>query len=292
MRVFGRDFELLPDEFTSELSSLERERAIYIDHWIDELDDFRHVRIAFTQEETEEYARRAWAFELFLRAGQPRWAKDVPGIDPDIAEQADSYELTLIDGTAIPPPCHCIAAFLGPQLEALTCFTPPEREVVIEQQGRESLLSTLRRAIDSLTPAIRSFNRREKGLTPWPVEREDDVRDLLYAMLRPVVSDLRREEPIPSKAGSHKFVDLCSNLSRLLVELKWIGQPGRWKKVLDEIAVDIQSYAAHPSCETLVFVVVDAVRDIPDPSLVERELSGTQEIGGRRVEVAVYIREP
>lgn len=292
MRLFGRDFEQLDEFHIRELLTLEREGAIYADHWIDDLSDFRHVRIAFTREEAQEYARRLWAYELFLRAGQPAWARDVDGIGPDIAEQADSYELRLEDGSVIPPPYHCPAAFLGPELEALVCGHPPDRRIIIDEQGRASVLSTLRRVVDSLTPAIRSFNKREKGLTLWPVEREDDIRDLLYAMLRPAVSDLRREEPIPSKAGTYKFVDLCSNLSRLLVEVKWIGQAGRWKKVLDEIAVDIQSYVAHPSCGTLVFVVVDAAKDIPDPSLVERELSGIQEIGGRRVEVAVYVREP
>lgn len=43
---------------------------------------------------------------------------------------------------------------------------------------------------------------------------------------------------------------------------------------MDQIRVDIQSYLSHECCGTLVFVIVDAVRDIPDPRLVEHEMSG------------------
>ncbi len=86
-------------------------------------------------------------------------------------------------------------------------------------------------------------------------------------MVRPASFDLVTEEPIPKKAGKHKYADLCSPASRLLIEVKWIGKRGRWRRVLDEIHVDIQTYPQHPACESLVFVVADAVRDVPDPRL-------------------------
>jgi hypothetical protein len=101
-----------------------------------------------------------------------------------------------------------------------------------------------------------------------------------------------REEPIPSKAGSHKFVDLCSATSRLLIEVKWVGRRGRWKRILEEVYVDIQTYPAHPACETLAFIVVDAVKDIPDPRLVERQISGRQTVMSREVDVRLFVTEP
>ena len=140
------------------------------------------MRIDFTREERDEFARRSWAYELFLRAG-PTWAAEVPGIDDDIAQDADTYSAVLKDGREIKPPYHCFAAFLGRHLEALTCFRN-ERETVIQLEGREAALFEVKRAIHSLTATIRSFNNREKGLDPWTISREDDVRDLLYVMLR------------------------------------------------------------------------------------------------------------
>src|SRR5580704_14060889 len=91
--AFGRRFTHIPESIRDDLGSIEREGALYTDHWIEDLDDFRHVRIALTEGEGKDYARRTWAYELYLRAGQPKWARYVPEIDSDIATEADAYSL-------------------------------------------------------------------------------------------------------------------------------------------------------------------------------------------------------
>lgn len=290
--AFGYTFTHIPEHVREDVDTLARESALYADHWIEELNDFRHVRIVLSPEEAKDYARRSWAYELWIRAGQPKWARDVPQIDADIAHDADTYSPQFKDGTVIPPPYHCFAAFLGRHLQAVSYGMLPERQEVIELQGRESVLFTLSRAVQALTPTIRSFANREKGLSPWPVKREDDIRDLLYVMLRPILFDLVKEEPTPSVAGTHKFVDLCSNASRIFIEVKWVGRRRQWKSILREIQVDIQSYPTHDSCQTLAFIVVDAVRDIPDPRLLERDFTRKQVIKDRTVDVRLFIVEP
>jgi hypothetical protein len=77
--AFGYEFTQIPEHARQDVESLEREGVLYADHWIDDLGDFRHVRIALTPEEARDYARQTWAYELYLRAGMPTWAKDVPG---------------------------------------------------------------------------------------------------------------------------------------------------------------------------------------------------------------------
>ena len=285
--AFGWTFTHIPEHVRQDLETLERECLVYADHWIEEVGDFRHVRIDFTPEERDEFARRSWAYELFLRA-EPTWAAEVAGIDEDIAQDADTYSAVLMDGTEIKPPYHCFAAFLGRHLEALTC-SRNERETVIQLEGREAALFEVKRAIHSLTATIRSFNNREKGLDAWTISCEDDVRDLLYVMLRPTIFDIAKEEAIPSKAGTHKFADLCSNHVPFLLELKWIGRKGDWKKKIDEIHVDIQTYVTHPASETMFFVIVDDVRDIQDPRKVEQELTAQQTIDGREVDVVLLV---
>jgi hypothetical protein len=291
-KAFGYSFTHIPKHVRDDLDSLEREGVLYTDRWIDELDDFRHVRITLTPEERVEYARRSWAFELWLRAGQPEWARDAPGIDQDVAHDADTYILQTATGETFGPLYHCFAAFLGAHLEEVACTNRPERTTVIELQGKESVLVALDRAIQALTPTIRSFNAREKGLDRWDIKREDDVRDLLYVMLKPVLFDLVKEEPTPTLAGTHKFVDLCSKTARIFIELKWISRANQWKAIVDQIHVDIQAYSVHEFCETQVFVIVDSARDIPDPRLLERELTGKQIIRGRTVDIRVYVVEP
>jgi hypothetical protein len=291
MKIFGYDFEVLDDSFMEDLLQLQREGAIYTDHWFDELHDFRHIRIKLTPEETQEYARSLYALELFYRAGSPPKASDVPDIPPDIAERADSYVLQMRDGKTITP-SHCPAAFMGEHLEDLLCFSVPERQVIIEELGTKNLLSTLRTAINALTPAIRLFQNREKGLTQWSITCEDDIRDLLFAILRASISDIIREEAVPSRAGTYRFVDLCSKVARLFIEIKWIDKKGSWRRIIKEINDDVQSYAQHPACHHLFFVVIDAIKDIPDPVQFEQELSGNQKINSKDISIEVFVREP
>ena len=189
-------------------------------------------------------------------------ASDLPGLPRDIAERADAYTLGTIDGEEEITPWHCPAAFMGPELEELVCTNVQGRYIILEEFGTESLLSTLQKAVDALTPSIRLFQNREKGLSQWPISREDDVRDLLYVILRAAINDITREEPVPSRSGTHRFVDLCSNIARLLIEIKWIKRKGSWKRIIKEIHDDTQSYIRHPACQNLVFIVIDAAKDI------------------------------
>lgn len=288
--ALGRTFTHVPEHVRQDLDTLDRECAVYADHWIDEIGDFRHVRIAFTPEEAEDFGRRSWAYELFLRAGQPESARGVPGIDLDVAAQADSYGTETPNG-AIARPYHCFTAFLGPHLEALVC-TNTERCIVIDLHGREAVLFNVRRTIETLTPTIRSFNNRERGLARWSITCEDDVRDLLYVMLRPLLFDLVKEEPAPSRAGTHKFIDLCSKAAQVLVEVKWISKRGIWKRIVDQMHVDTQTYATHPACRNLIFVIVDCARDIPDPHLFAAELTATHRIGTAEIDVRTIVCEP
>lgn len=290
MRVFNHDWVLIGEHMIQDLLTLEREGAIYADHWQDELNDFRHVQIRFAPEEIAEYVRSNWACELYLRAGSPKSARDVPEIPKDIAERADSYVMHTKYRETFGPPYHCAAAFYGEDLERLIFLN--ERSEVVSETGKQSLLSTVKRGIDALAPSIRLFTNREKGLAEWPITREDDVRDLLFVMLRASIDDIRREEAVPSRAGTHKYVDLCSKVARLFIEVKWISKSGTWKQFVKQINDDIQSYVAHPACETLVFVIIDAAKDIPDPSQLQQEMSGTQVIDGKSVEIYLFVREP
>src|SRR5260370_24774012 len=93
--AFGYKFTQLPEFAREMISSLERERVTYADWWIKELNDFRHVRIAFTEGEAKDYARRIWAYELFLRPCSPKWARETPESDADAAKDADTYSSEL-----------------------------------------------------------------------------------------------------------------------------------------------------------------------------------------------------
>jgi hypothetical protein len=96
--IFGKNFGMVSDSQVSDLRTLERESAIYSDHWIDAIGDFRHVRIQFTPDEVKEYVRSMYSIELWLRAGKPTPVSEVKGIPEDIARRADKYEMVTRDG--------------------------------------------------------------------------------------------------------------------------------------------------------------------------------------------------
>jgi hypothetical protein len=179
---------------------------------------------------------------------------------------------------------------MGREIERIMCFDRSRHEI-LKEHGTAAFLSTIRRAVDALAPAIRCFTEREKGLQNWPIAQEDDVRDLLYAMLRASISDIKREEPVPRKVGASRVADLHSAIAKTLIEIKWVRK-GRWRRILDEIHTDIQTYGRHPDCHYLIIVIIDSERDIPDPHLVETELDGTQIIDGKEFRVMAYVRQP
>ena len=72
---------------------------------------------------------------------------------------------------------------------------------------------------------------------------------------------------------------------------KWIGKRGRWKRIVEQIHVDTQTYVAHPSCTDLLFVIVDAVRDVPDPRKLESELTGSQTIDEKEINIRTIVCE-
>ena len=121
MKVFGYDFTNLGDSHVDELMSLEREKAVYSDYWIDELEDFRHVRIVLTDDEITEYVRSMIAFDRFL-GSDATWARDVSAIPRDIANRADSYVGRTCDET-FGPPWHCAAGFVGEHWKRFSALT-------------------------------------------------------------------------------------------------------------------------------------------------------------------------
>ena len=90
--AYDKKFTHIPEHVRQDLETLDRVCAVYTDFGIDEIGAFRHVRIDFTPEEREDFFRRSWVYELFLRADRPTWAAETPGIDAQVAHDADTYQ--------------------------------------------------------------------------------------------------------------------------------------------------------------------------------------------------------
>lgn len=77
------------------------------------------------------------------------------------------------------------------------------------------LLKNLRRAMHPLS-------HRRKGAVPLTFSSEYDIQDLLHALVRPWVSDIRPEEFTPSYAGSSMRMDFLLPAYKTVIETELV----------------------------------------------------------------------
>jgi hypothetical protein len=143
------------------------------------------------------------------------------------------------------------------------------------------LLKNLRRGMHPLT-------HRRKGAASLTFSSEYDIQDLLHALLRPWVSDIRPEEFTPSYAGSSTRMDFLLPAHKTVIEMKLVRDAAHAKKIGDELIIDIDHYRRHPGCEILWCVVYDPEHSIRNPESL-RDLEGSRTSKNGTIEVRLLV---
>jgi hypothetical protein len=146
----------------------------------------------------------------------------------------------------------------------------------------EILLKGLRRAMHPLT-------HRRKGAQALSFSTEYDVQDLLHALLRPWVADIRPEEFTPSYAGSSTRMDFLLPKHKVVLELKFVRDRTHAKKIGDELIVDIDHYQRHPDCNHLWCAVFDQDHLLPNAEGLKTDLEGQRSTKDGSVHVRVLV---
>ncbi|WP_083488338.1 transposase [Stenotrophomonas koreensis] len=146
----------------------------------------------------------------------------------------------------------------------------------------EIIVRGLRRAMHPLT-------HRRKGTQPLSFGSEYDVQDLLHALLRPWVSDIRPEEFTPSYAGSSTRMDFLLPAHKLVIETKIVRDRAHARRVGDELIVDIDHYRRHPSCQSLWCVIYDPDQLITNADGLKTDLQGPRSSNDGTVHVRVFV---
>jgi len=133
------------------------------------------------------------------------------------------------------------------------------------------------------------LTHRRRGATALTFQSEYDIQDLLHALLRPWVADIRPEEFTPSYAGSSTRMDFLLPAHRLVLELKLIRDRVHGRKVGEEFIVDIEHYRRHPDCDTLWCVVYDPNHFIPNPQGLVGDLEGKRTTADGSIDVRVFV---
>lgn len=146
----------------------------------------------------------------------------------------------------------------------------------------EVMVRGLRRAMHPLT-------HRRKGTQPLSFGSEYDVQDLLHALLRPWISDIRPEEFTPSYAGSSTRMDFLLPAHRIVIETKIVRDRVHARRVGDELIVDIEHYRRHPECSSLWCVVYDPDQLITNAEGLKNDLQGDRSTPDGTVSVRVFV---
>lgn len=158
---------------------------------------------------------------------------------------------------------------------------PPVKPARVEEL-LEVIVRGLRRAMHPLT-------HRRKGVQPLTFGNEYDVQDLLHALLRPWIDDIRPEEFTPSYAGSSTRMDFLLPAYELVIETKIVRDRTHAKKIGDELIIDIEHYRKHPNCKTLWCVIYDPDHLITNAQGLKTDLEGQRKSNGGEVVVKAFI---
>lgn len=119
---------------------------------------------------------------------------------------------------------------------------------------------------------VKKLRDRYDDRTTVDVQDEYDVQDLLYAILQLFFEDIRKEEWIPSYAGSSSRMDFLLKNEKIVIEVKKTRNTMKDKDLGEQLIIDIEKYKAHPDCNQLVCFVYDPEGRIVNPVGIVNDL--------------------
>lgn len=167
--------------------------------------------------------------------------------------------------------------------------TPMLPPVPSDAAKPQKYYEVIEQVIKGLPRAMHPLIQRRKGAHPLSFKKEYDLQDLLHALLRPWINDIRAEEYTPSYAGSATRIDFLLPKYKLALELKLVRDSAHAQKVGDELTLDIDHYRQHKECDTLWCIVYDPEHLLKNPAGLRTDLEGKRISNKGTVEVRVII---
>lgn len=165
---------------------------------------------------------------------------------------------------------------------------PMQPPVPSDSGNPKSFHEVIETVIKGLPRAMHPLVQRRKGSQALSFALETDLQDLLHALLRPWIKDIRAEEFTPSYAGSSTRIDFVLPKYKLGLELKIIRDVTHAKKVGDELIIDIDHYREHKDCDALWCVVYDPQHHLKNPASLS-DLEGKTTSPKGSIEVRMFV---
>lgn len=145
-------------------------------------------------------------------------------------------------------------------------------------------------ALEQFQDCIRYLNtRRSKGAV-IDINGEDDVQDVVFLMLRPLVQDIVPETPTDRAASRYVIQDFLSKNLKTVVEAKFVRDKKHGKEISKELHDDIEMYRNHQDCQEIVFFIYDPESWIPDTAGLKRQIAGLRKYDGKTIQVHCVIK--
>ena len=121
----------------------------------------------------------------------------------------------------------------------------------------DSAFQFLEKVFNRFHKVAQSLKKRHADRTTLIIKDEYDVQDLLQSLLRIGFEDIRKEEYLPSYAGSNSRMDFLLKEEGIVIETKITSDKLKEKGLGDELLIDIARYGEHPDCKLLVAFIYD-----------------------------------
>lgn len=291
VNYFGRSFDNLDRTFTEDLWDLQEKGCVYTQ--LPNRDTGKHgiCRIQFNPEEIVQYVDAMSAYDEFLgykKQGHSSKKALEKISNNKIKRRVKEYnEWTEEIGqkdTMFSP-----ASFYTSELESLLCGGKPDRYEFLQESYTGDRQFLLTEIIEGFSESVSILNNRDGDRPDFEIECEQDVQDLLFAIMKPVFPDSRPEEYTPKHANNSKRIDFVIPEISTVIEAKYTRNKSHARKIPDELKIDIESYHKHTECSRMIAVVWDEESYISDKSNFEDDLTGPRTIDGTELEVEVQV---
>lgn len=206
----------------------------------------------------------------------------------DEAEKAESKDFGAIQRSTSEK-SRAIAHLFGLLLDG-TLVTKDSAGALDFAGSKVDAVRTIVTLADRLLLVERSLKRRHAGRSTLTVSDEYDVQDLLRSLLVVFFEDVREETWAPEYAGASSRIDFVLPEFGVAVEVKKTRDSMTARTVGEELIVDRDKYAQHPSVSHLVCVVLDHDGRLANPRGLEKDLGRESTKEGLAVTVRIVDR--
>jgi hypothetical protein len=166
----------------------------------------------------------------------------------------------------------------------------PRVPIMGSSTAKEVSVETVVSALEQFAECVRYLNTRRSSGAVIEINKEADVQDVVYLMLRPWVTDLVPENPTDRVASRFVIKDFLSKELATVVEAKYIRDKKHGHDISKEMHDDIEMYRNHLDCKHLVFFTYDRDAYIPDVAALKRQIEGVRTYSDKHLAVYCVIK--